>query len=190
MNMFLLMLLAVVGILSLGCVCRGAIQTGRIATAANIGGGRYMDGKPPRTTEAAFGTRYLLCTKGVAADGIIVCTASTLPLGVVTDEPASGDVAAVELLSAPGTKLLVASEIIAVDEPLYAAASGKVQNQPAAAGTYYRVGRAIGAAGADGDEIQAETHAPIRVHIVANAADIAALKLATATPGELMFLQA
>jgi hypothetical protein len=105
---------------------------------------------------AAITTRYLLVQPG-ASPGVnfIVNVATTRPLGVVMDEPAVGDAAAVQLLGAkPGTMKMIASKAITAGSPVYTAAGGKVTDAYGA--TAFLVGRALTAAGADGETIEVQ----------------------------------
>ena len=102
---------------------------------------------------AAIATRYLLVQKGTADNQFIVNIATTRPWGVVADEPAVGDLAAVLLCGCmPGTMKMVANAAIPVGSPVYTAAGGKVS--PTFGATLYMVGRALTAAAADGDLIE------------------------------------
>lgn len=141
-----------------------------------------------KLADAAHSYRYLLVKTGSDADHIAVNGAGDLPLGVCSDTPeAAEDVAAVDLFAATGeTRLMVASEAIAAGAYVFTAAAGKVQDEPAVAGTYYLVGRARTAAGADLDVIEVESCLPIKLTVLAaltstdgtaaGAADLAALK--------------
>ena len=114
--------------------------------------GTHEDGKVPFVAEEAFATRHLLAKKGTGATQILNGTANAKPWGTCLDEPGAGDGATVAVLGAVrGTLLMRASEAIAVGADVYTAAAGKVQDLPAGAGTYYKVGVAITAAAADGD---------------------------------------
>lgn len=123
---------------------------------ANIAEGRHPTGNVSYLTDAAITTRYLLGKVGSDAGHIAACGASNIPIGVITDEASAAEdpvnvaVAGV----ADGTVLMVASEAIDAGEHVYTAASGKVQDLPAGAGTYYEVGLALTAASADGDLIE------------------------------------
>lgn len=115
--------------------------------------GIHPNGQLTLAAEAAFATRYLLAQKGTAADGIIVNVAATRPWGPVQDEPASGDKATVCLLgSSPGTLKVRASKSIAVGVKVYTAAAGKVTDTNSVGA--FMIGRAVTAAGADGDLIE------------------------------------
>jgi len=115
--------------------------------------GTHANGIVPLAAEVTIGTRYLLVQKGTAADGFIVNVATTRPLGVVLDEPTSGDKAAVALLGcSPGTQKMVANAAITAGALVYTAAAGKVS--PTYGATLFLCGRAITAAAADGDVIE------------------------------------
>ena len=110
--------------------------------------GTHDTGRLTMNAEAAFTVRYLLAQKGTAADGIIVNVANTRPWGVVQDEPANGDAAAVALLGCtPGTLKVVASKAIAAGAKCWTAAAGKVTDTHST-GAFF-VGRAITAAAGD-----------------------------------------
>ena len=125
---------------------------------ANISGGTH-DGSYTKKTDAAVSTRYLLGKVGSDVDHIAACGASEIPVGVITDEAsAAEELVAVELLGVTKRTLrMVASEAIDAGEHVYTAASGKVQDLPAGAGTYYEVGLALTSASADGDLIEVAT---------------------------------
>jgi len=120
----------------------------------------------------AFTTRYLLAKRGVSALSIDVSDGTVAPVGIVEDEtPSDGDLnypLNVALLGAvKGTKRAIASGAIAADATIVADAAGKVKTLPVAAGTYYVVGKAFGAAGADGDQIQFIPTLPYNVVVTA-----------------------
>ena len=124
--------------------------------------GTHEDGKVPFVAEEAFATRHLLAKKGTGATQILNGTANAKPWGTCLDEPGAGDGATVAVLgSVRGTLLMRASEAIAVGADVYTAAAGKVQDLPAGAGTYYKVGVAITAAAADGDLFEVAPCSPV-----------------------------
>jgi hypothetical protein len=129
---------------------------------SNIAEGTHED-SITKLADAAIATRYLLVKHGSDANHIAVCGANEKPLGVCDDEPSAAErEVSVGLLGlSPRTRLMVASEAIALDSDLFTAASGKVQDEPAGAGTYYNVGRAITAATADGDVIEVVPREPL-----------------------------
>lgn len=158
--------------------------------AANPSVGRVHENSRTLLTDAAVTTRFLLCTDGTDANhAAATSAASDRPIGIFGDEAsAAEDPIEVQSLNATNlTRKVVASEAITVGDLIYTAASGKVQDEPAVAGTYYRIGKAVTEAGADGDVIEVETHAPVKVVVIAAltssdgtaaaAADLAALKV-------------
>lgn len=130
---------------------------------ANINEGTHAD-SITKLSDAAFSLFHLLCKFGTDVDHIALNTASDKPLGVCDDDPdAAEEEVAVQLLGTSNrTRLVVASEIIAYNADLYTADDGKVQNEPEAAGTYYKVGRAMQAAAADEDVIEMEPCQPLK----------------------------
>lgn len=118
---------------------------------ANVG--THATGVISLECQTAALTRYQLVQKGTADNQIIACIATTRPWGIVVDEPAVGDLAAVELLGcAPGTMKMVANAAVTVGSCVYTAAAGKVS--PTFGATLYMVGRAVTPAAADGDIIE------------------------------------
>lgn len=183
----------------------------QLTSLVNIGEGFYP-GKKPYKTDAAITTRFLLGKAGSDVAHVAVCGAGDKPLGIISDEAvAAEDLVNVDLLGTTHeTKIGIASEAISVGDDLYTAADGKLQGEPATAGTFYRVGNAISAAALDGDRVEFDPCAPVKVVVVAeltapdtadgsdagttqtlaNAlkADLAALETALATPAEIKLL--
>jgi hypothetical protein len=120
------------------------------------------EGPIAKLADEAITDRNLLGKFGSDVDHVALCGAAELPLGVIEDEAAAAeDPVAVALLGCTGrTVRMVASEAIDYGEEVFTAASGKVQDPPTVAGTYYRVGRAIQAATTDGDEIEVIPYTP------------------------------
>lgn len=188
MNSILLILLATVaiGVAVMFLPATFSDRRGVFALANAIDTGTH-DGAITKVTDAAIG-RYIVVKEGATPGSTVAaCGAGDLPLGVTVNEAAAAaDRIPVAPLAMNGTKLLTASEAITIGDTIYTAASGKVQNEPASAGTFYRIGRALSAAAADGDLIEVETHAPVKVVVIAaltstngtaaGAADLAALK--------------
>jgi len=135
---------------------------------SNVAEGTH-EGSLSKKADAVISTRFLMVKIGSDADHIAVCGAGDRPLGVATDEAeAIEDSVNVNLLGpSANTQKAVASEAIAVGESVFTAALGKVQNEPASAGTYFLVGRALTAAGADGEVIEIEPQAPTRTVVIA-----------------------
>ncbi|MFH0878559.1 MAG: hypothetical protein V2A34_02490 [Lentisphaerota bacterium] len=141
---------------------RRVFGTRQLVPLANIAEGTHEDGLS-RLTDAAITTRYLLGKVGTDALHVAACGASDDPLGVIEDEAAAAEepVNVQPLGAAKRTLKMVASEIIALDARVFTAASGKVQDLPTVNGTYYQVGRALSASGADGDVIEVDPCFPV-----------------------------
>lgn len=165
MNLFL----AILSALLLGAMLMPAIRsywspprTDEINEASTAG--THDRGMVPFVAEADFTLRHLLAKKGSAANGIVLGTADAAPWGTCVDEPATGDGATVAVFGAvKGTQKVRASAAITAGVEVVAAAAGKVQALPVGAGTYYKVGRTITAAGADGDLIEIVPCYPVAV---------------------------
>lgn len=150
--------------------------------------GTHGDGKISRRADAAHSYRHLLVKTGSDADHIAVAGASDAPLGFCDDTPeAAEDLANVHVLGATeGTVLAVGNEAIAADVDVFTAASGHLQDEPATAGTYYKVGRSVTACSAQHGVFEITPCAPVKLVVVAaltstdgtaaGAADLAALK--------------
>jgi len=125
---------------------------------ANVG--THPTGVVPKVCQTAALTRYQLVQQGTADNQIIANVATTRPWGVVLDEPAVGDTAAVALLGATnGTLKMVANAAVTVGTVVYTAAAGKVS--PTFGATLYMVGRALTPASADGDIIEVQPCFPL-----------------------------
>lgn len=166
MNTFIASLIIVAAFALVGALLLKSGSQGFDLIVSNFGEGTHEAGCLTKSADAAFGSRNLLCKVGAAANTVDVCTDGDKPIGIVTDEVATADLATevvgVELLgSANRTLLMVASEAIAYGDDVYPADDGKVQGLPAAAGTYYKVGIALTAAAADEDELEVAHCAPI-----------------------------
>lgn len=138
------------------------------ASFANVAEGTH-EGSITRKVDAAIATRYLLAKEGTDDDHVDKCGVADIPIGVMTDEAkAAEDNIAIELLGgSKRTLLMVASEAIDAGEYVYTAALGKIQNEPAVAGTYYLVGKALSDAAADGDLVEVQHCLPIKVVVQA-----------------------
>ncbi|WP_232289507.1 capsid cement protein [Verrucomicrobium spinosum] len=155
-----------------------------VATAVVTAGDRLFGGRPrhgvamantyeeavgthhsavDRKAEAAITTRHLLYKKGTADNQVSACGAAEIPLGTVDNIVDIDERVSVLLLGKGSTKKMVASEAITVGEQVFTAAAGKVQDLPAGAGTYYGVGTALTAAGADGDLIEVQDCVPVKL---------------------------
>ena len=126
--------------------------------AANPSVAAQHAGNITQLAAAAIATRFLLAKIGSDSDHVDVGGASDIPLGVITDESsAAEDPVNVALLGSANTTLkMVASAAISAGDFVVPAASGKIKTLPGAAGTYYIVGRAMIAAGADADVIEVD----------------------------------
>lgn len=134
------------------------------AMACNIGEGTHEDSISLLSDEAHGRHLIMTCVSASDTDHYAICAAGEDPIGVCPDEVASdevGEARAIRLLSRGATVKMVASEIITKGERVYTAAAGKVQDLPAGAGTYYLLGKALTAAGADGDVIEVESCFPV-----------------------------
>jgi len=134
---------------------------------ANVAQGTHA-GYVTVTAASAFTGKYLLAKADSTAGEIDVCGASDCPVGVATDEANVGDPLALKILGvSPQSVLVTASGALAAESYLYAAANGQVQTEPTTAGTYYLIGRALNAATAAGDHIEAETCVPVKLIVLA-----------------------
>jgi hypothetical protein len=134
---------------------------------ANIAQGTHA-GYLTMIAASPFTSKYLLAMADSTPGEIDVCGASNCPAGVATDEAREGDPLAMKILGvSPQSVLVTANGTISAGAYLYAAASGQVQPEPTTAGTYYLIGRALGAATAAGDHIEAETCVPVKLIVLA-----------------------
>lgn len=139
--------------------------------------------------EAAHSANLVVKRGGTGAGYYDVCGASDAPIGFVEDTAESTTLTRTRsifnwLFRRP--VVLTASEAIAQDALVYTAANGKVQDEPATAGTYYLVGKASTAAAGDGKKLVVTPLPPVKLVVVAaftstndtaaGAADLAALK--------------
>jgi hypothetical protein len=118
----------------------------------------------------ASNARYALVKKGADDEhAAIVAAASDEPIGAATDEAAAAeDPINVELFGINAKTLpLVAKAAIGLGADVYSDGTGKVTVKPTAAGTYWRVGKAMTAAGADGDPIEVMPIRPRKLIVVA-----------------------
>ena len=121
-------------------------------------------------SSAAVATRYLLGKRGADVDHVAVLAATAdQPLGVMTDEASAAEESInVELLGVTNkTVPVVAKVAITLDADLYGTADGKVGIKPTAAGTYWRVGRAMQAADAENDVIEMLPCKPRKLIVIA-----------------------
>lgn len=141
-----------------------SLNTAVLISACNIGEGSWT-GSFSKYSDAAIAQRFLLVKFGSDVEHVAINGVNDRPLGICSDEAAAGgELVAVQFLSATNTtRKAVASEAIALTDELYTAAGGKVQNLPAGAGTYYKIGRPLQTAAADGDVIAFEPCYPVAV---------------------------
>ncbi|WOO41167.1 capsid cement protein [Rubellicoccus peritrichatus] len=127
---------------------------------SNVAEGTHA-GQVTRMLESDITTRHLLGKIGSASTQVDLADAGDAPLGVITDCGEAGDYVNVSLPgSVDSTLLMIASEAISAGEDVYTAASGKVQDRPLVAGTYYQIGRALTDAAGDGDVLEVEPVSP------------------------------
>ncbi|ACB76697.1 hypothetical protein [Opitutus terrae] len=133
---------------------------------ANIGEGTHPH--PALYTDAAIATRHLLFAVGSDATHIAVAAADDCPLGTVPDEAgAAEELVEVDLLTNGKPRLMVASEALAADVDVYTADGGKIQNEPAVAGTCYLVGRTRAAAAGNNSKVEVLPCKPIKLVVIA-----------------------
>lgn len=89
-----------------------------------------------------------------SSDQIEYADADALGIGITRGYSESGDDVGVAYFNKPGTHHATAAGAITVSADVYAAADGKVQALPTAAGDYIKVGVALEAAAEDGDVIE------------------------------------
>lgn len=101
-----------------------------------------------RRADASHPLTHLLVKAGSDDQHATFCGASNVPIGTTTDAPeAAEDLFNVHPLQiAKSTRLVRVATAIANDTDLYTAANGLAQGLPAAAGTYYHIGRSVAAA--------------------------------------------
>lgn len=137
---------------------------------ANVAEGTHIRSLT-RYSDAAIATRHLLFKTGSDADHVAVTGAAEEPLGTVPDEASAAEERVqVELLGiGPETRLMIASENIAAGVNVFTAASGKIQDEPAVAGTYWLVGRSLTAVTdyANSPKIEVLPCKPIKLVVIA-----------------------
>ncbi|MEO0510557.1 MAG: capsid cement protein [Verrucomicrobiota bacterium] len=145
-------------------VCLGTLDffrtlAGGVAIQANAvvpGTVGQSPGCITRSAEVALASEHLLLKPGTAANEVDICGANDLPIGWNDDEAVIDTNTNVNLLgSAFETAVLTASGNVAIGDPVYTAAAGRVSTLSAIAGTYYQVGVALSAA-ADGEEVEVD----------------------------------
>lgn len=122
------------------------------------------EGRTTRYAQAAVTAKGLLLKQGTAANQVNLCGANDLPLALSLDAAVINDTVPIALLGAtPGTLPAIASEAITQGEEVFTAASGKLQDLPVSAGTYYSVGYAYTAASGDNEVFEIIPHTPRKV---------------------------
>lgn len=154
----IILMVALIGLL-LAVLRPALLKRSTHGLAVNVAEGTHGPTLSKRS-DAAITSRYLLGKVGSDIGHTAVTAAVTdIPLGVIIDEAsAAEEVVGVALLGVfPGTVKMVANAAITAGALVsVGAAGGKVATLPGAAGTYYIVGRALTAAGADGDVIEVQ----------------------------------
>lgn len=163
MNILLVLLSLVAVVFLLKLQARGFCSAPRVLRLANLGVSQHV-GSFTKRTDAAHALRYLLVKQGTDAAHVAIAGAADIPYGVATDEAsAAEELVSVAILGAQDKTLpMVASAAIAADAFVVSAANGKIRTLPVAAGTYYIIGRALEAAGADEDVIEIASCFPIQ----------------------------
>lgn len=121
-------------------------------------------------SSAAIATRFLIGKFGADFRHIAVVSAtSDEPIGIISDEAAAAEEEMfVELLGLTNrTVPVVAGEAIGLGVDLYATAAGKVGIKPTAAGTYWKVGKALQPAEALNDVIEMQPQKPRKLIVIA-----------------------
>lgn len=180
----------------------------------------FPEGVANLRAEEAVATRFLIGRPGTTASQVLLCDEDETPMYLIkdtatADDATAGNPLACRVLGAgQSPDRGVGSEAIAANVDVYVADGGKLQGEPAAAGSYHKVGRSVTACSGDGAEFVVTYHAPIPVTVIAaltstngtaaGAADLAALKTeaekigddvrgiaaALATPGLVKVLEA
>jgi len=127
------------------------------------------EGGITRLVDASWDTRHLLVKVGTDATHVNLCDENSRPVGVCSDSPDAAEerVAVHPLGAMGGTVVMVADGVYDADIDVYTADDGKVQDEPAAAGTYYKVGHSLNASAADGDTIEVDPCHPIALVVPA-----------------------
>jgi hypothetical protein len=94
--------------------------------------------------------KYLLCKLDGETGNVSIASASDQPIGIATDEAEANDFVNIALLGACDTVKMTVASNVGAGAIIVADANGKVQELPAATGTYYQVGIALAKADANG----------------------------------------
>jgi multidrug efflux pump subunit AcrA (membrane-fusion protein) len=84
----------------------------------------------------------------------LTATATDIPLGVTRLNAKTGEDVSIAPINLEGTVEITAAGAISRGADVYAAAEGKIQALPGAAGTYRKIGQALQAASGDGSIIE------------------------------------
>ncbi len=135
---------------------------------ANVGSSKHSR---RYRASAALATRYLFVKAGADDEHIAAIAAtSDKPLGIIVDEAAAAeDLVTVDLVGINGRTLpcVAGAAIATLGLDVYITATGKVVGKPTAAGTYWRVGKNLTLAGADGDPVEIAPSTPRKLIVVA-----------------------
>lgn len=150
---------------------RQSARRSRLVAAVNTLPGNFgtRKGSRPYYSSAAIAAKYLLGKLGADKSHIAVLAAtSDEPIGIITDEASAAEEPVdVEFLGITERTLpMVAGEAITLGADLYATAAGKVGVKPTTAGTYWKVGKALEPADADGDVIEVLPQKPRKLIVV------------------------
>ena len=162
--MHILALLSIVAVLALVAFAAfHAFRPKRRVEFANIGEGQ-VGGKKSYLSDAAITTRYLVVKIGSDANHIALAGTADIALGVASDEASAAEELVNVLLlgSQDQTVKVIAAAAITAGDFVVTAASGQVRTLPATTGTYYIIGRALNAAGAQGDTVEIDPSFPIQ----------------------------
>jgi hypothetical protein len=127
----------------------------QLRALANIAEG-FQPARLTYRADAVIATRNLVGKIGSDAAHVAVCGDADIPLGMITDQaPAIDDGVSVTLFGPNNECCLgIASAQILAGAFVVPAANGKLRTLPAAAGTYWIVGRALKTAAADNDDVE------------------------------------
>ncbi|GAB6125019.1 DUF2190 family protein [Humidesulfovibrio idahonensis] len=97
---------------------------------------------------------YRLCKLAAGLLVVMTATATDRPVGATRELIQAGEPGCVKMMTSDGTMEMEAATAITAGSDVYAAADGKVQALPTAAGTYRRIGTALEGASAAGAIIE------------------------------------
>ena len=128
-------------------------------------------GRATAVADAAFTSRYLIAKRGANSDSIAVAGQGDIPYGVVPDMTPTTDTdlsypLPVNILGLnEDTERMICSGAINIDQLLTTDAAGQVRPVPAAAGTYWVLGKAKSATIAQGDQVEVIPAFPYQVAV-------------------------